>query len=97
MYVPVESDGSCKQLDEDTIRCVFGGIATGREVNATIALRFLNCSGGVKQTASARRGPSGPTEGVTARASDAGTADPVGHNDADTHTFTFGPDPDCFR
>ena len=95
-FVPEQSDGRCVQQDEDSVRCVFGGLATGSEHDADIALSFPDCPGTAVRSASARRGVIGlPTEGLTGRGTDAGTSDHVGNNDADTHTFQIVAASNC--
>ncbi|HEX2128284.1 MAG TPA: hypothetical protein VHF58_03600 [Solirubrobacterales bacterium] len=92
-YVPEESDDRCVQQDEDSIRCVFGGLPVGNEHSAAIALRFPDC---VPERAPRRGGKALREEAVTGRVTDAGTADHVGNNDADTHTFGYDPHDSCF-
>lgn len=93
-FVPEESDHRCTQQSETVVRCVFGGLVTGDDKDATIGLRFPQCFGQLERRA--LRGKNGPpTVSITGRASDIGTSDHVGNNDADTHVFDYEFGPSC--
>ena len=94
-FVPEESDGRCVQQDEDSIRCVFGGLGTGNEHGADVALRFPDCFAGPQTRAARGNGTPPGEEAITGLSKDTGTNDPVGNNDADTHTFTYQQHPLC--